>query len=195
MRVAADGFRVRAVQERVQRREVVLEIVDGPIRIGGSWPRQIRAGFLGGLGRERAVVWHAARHRAHDVESVERRHARAGFGHVEPRVGQIEPLACGTDRDLQQQALGASTLVLTDQDGIQRGAAIIEQERILARPLRHDALGEAGDEDDAEAAAAGLVRGADKQSPVPARGRLPIQQIERHLVRRAVGEIDVERKG
>ena len=65
-------------------------------------------------------------------------------------------------------------------------AAVIEQERILARPLRHDALGETRDKDDAEAATTGLVRGADKQPPVPARRRLPVERhkaIVQHVAR------------
>ena len=40
----------------------------------------------------------------------------------------------------------------------------VEQQRILARPLRHHALGEARHEDDAERSAARLMRRADEHA-------------------------------
>ena len=76
---ALHSRRIPRIEQWPQRREVVLEIVDGPIRIGGSWPGQVRAGFLGGLRRERAVVWHAARHRAHRRRARKKTARARGF--------------------------------------------------------------------------------------------------------------------
>ena len=53
-------------------------------------PREARAGFLGRIPRQLAVIGNGARDGAHDVERVERRHAHARFGDVEPRIRQIQ---------------------------------------------------------------------------------------------------------
>src|SRR5262249_3574302 len=65
-----------------------------------------------------------------------------------------------------------------DERTIERAAPIVEQQRILVRPLGNDALSEAGDEHDAERAAARLMRRADEHASVPARGRLPVERDE-----------------
>ena len=63
---------------------------------------------------------------------------------------------------------------------------MVEQHRILARLLRKHALGQAGDEDDAERAAAGLVRTADEHGAVARSRRLRLQReqpIGQHISR------------
>ena len=70
--------------------------------------------------------------------------------------------------------------------GIERAPALVEQQRILARPLRDDALGQAGHEHDAERAAARLMRRADEHAAVAARRRLPVerdQAVVQHVAR------------
>ena len=104
--------RIARVEQRLQHRQIVLEIVDGAVGILRRRPGEARAGFLGRLRGEHAMIGHAAGDRAHHVERVERRHARARFGDVHARIREIQPLGRGADRDLQQQPLGAAAIVL-----------------------------------------------------------------------------------
>ncbi len=144
------------------------------------------------------MVGDAARDRAHHVERVEGRHPRPGFGDVEPRIRQVQALAGGADRDLQQKALGRGALGARDERRarlrMQGGACRtrrermprrVEQHRILAQPLRKHALGEAGHEDDAERAAAHLVRAADEHAAVAPRRRVPVERQQPLLQHRA----------
>src|SRR5439155_25581849 len=101
--------------------------------------------------------------------------ARGRFAEVEPRIREIHALARRADRDRQEETLGAAALLLIDEPAVERAPLVVEQQRILPRPLRDDALGEAGDKDDAERAAARLVRRADEHAAVPARRRLPVE--------------------
>ena len=175
---SAHGVAVARLEQRLQHREVVLEVVVRAIGILRRGPREARAAFVGRLGREHAVIGDAAGDRAHHVERVEGRHARARLRDVEPRVGQVEPLGCGADRDLEQQALGAPAPLLIGERRIDRRPPIVEQQRILAGPLRDDALGEARHEDDAKRAAARLMRRPDEDASVAARRRLPVERDE-----------------
>ena len=82
-------------------------------------------------------------------------------------------------RHLQQQTFGARPIVLAQQTGGIRAelvAPFVEQQRILARPLRHHALCEPGHEDDTEDAAARLLRRADEHAAVAPRRRLPLER-------------------
>ena len=65
---------------------------------------------------------------------------------------------------LQQQPLGGESLSLRGQRVPQRRPQCVEQQRILARLLRKEALGQAGHEDDAKAAAARLLRSPDEDA-------------------------------
>ena len=172
------GSRVARVEQRLERREIVLEIVDGAIGISWRRPREACSGFLRGFRREHAVIRHAPRDGPNDVERVERRHPRTRLGDVEPRIRKIDALARRADRQLQQQPLGIPPLLLLDQIPVQRAAPLVEQQRIFARPLRHDAFSEARYEDDAEAAAAGLMWRADEQPAVASRRWVPVERRE-----------------
>ena len=113
------------------------------------------------------MIGTAACDRAHDVERIERRDARARLGNVEPRVGQIEPLLRGAKRELQQQALGVLAVVLVGQTRQAPGA-----DRRAAAGLRADAAERrarpAPGRNHPERPAARLVRRADIDTAVPA---------------------------
>ena len=81
-----------------------------------------------------------------------------------PGVLQLESLA---------QAGGIAALA--DERGIEPAAAFVEQQRILAWPLGHDALRESRHEHDAERSTARLVRRPDEQTSVTAGRRLPVE--------------------
>ena len=143
----------------------------------GAGHARLAPAFVGRLGRQHAMVGHASGDRAHDVERVERRHARARFGDVEARIREIQALA--SPRRSRSSAAAARRLPRSScptSAASSVAAPLVEQQRILARPLRHDALGEARHEDDAERAAARLMRRADEQPAVAARRRLPVER-------------------
>ena len=102
VRVPFHGRGIARVEQWLQRGEVVFEIVDRSIGILRRGPRKARAAFVGRFGCQHAMVRHAAGDRAHDVERVERGHARPRLADVEPRIREIQPLARRTDRDIQQ---------------------------------------------------------------------------------------------
>ena len=77
---------------------------------------------------------------------------------------------------LQQQALARAARRLHGQAAERPARALIEQQRILVRPLRKQPLGEAGHEHDAERAATRLMRAADEDAAVSAIGRLDREQ-------------------
>src|SRR5205823_7826709 len=85
---------------------------------------------------------------------------------------------CRADGDFQQQALSGTSIVLDHQIGSGFTAAIIEQQRILARALRHDALGQTWNEDDAEGAATRLMRSADEDAAISPGRRIPVKRGE-----------------
>ncbi len=124
------------------------------------------------------MVGHAAGDRSHHVEGIERRHARPRFTDVQPRIRQIQALARRPDGNLQQQSLGAAPLVLPDERPIDRTASLVQQQRILAWPLRDDALCQARHEHDAKRSSARLVRRAHEQASVAARRWFPVERDE-----------------
>ncbi len=125
VRVPLDRPGISAVEQRLQDGEIVLEVVDGAIGILRRGPREARARFFGGLGRQDAMIGNAAGDGAHDVERVKRRDSGARFGDVEPGIRQVQPFPGRADRDLQQQPFGASTRVLADERRIERAAASV----------------------------------------------------------------------
>ena len=176
VRPAARGGGIARIEQRLQHGQVVLEVVDRAIGISGRRPRQAGAALAGGVGREHAMIRDAAGDRAHDIEGVERRHARARLADVQSRVRKIEALTRGPDRDLQQQTLGLAAALLIDQRRIELFAPLVEQQRILPRPLRHDAFGQAWDKHHTECAATRLMRGPDEQPAVTAGRRFPVER-------------------
>ncbi len=65
-------------------------------------------------------------------------------------------------------------------------AALVEQQRIFVRPLRHDAFGEPRDKHDAERPAARLMRRADEDAAVAPQQRRPVerhQPVAQHVAR------------
>ena len=175
------------IEQRLEHRQVVLQIVDRAGRILRCRPRQARPALRGGIRRQQPMVRHAAGDRSHHVERIERRDPRAGFADVEPRVRQVESLAGGADRDLEQQALGgalrsswpASSGSMarrrsSSRSGSSRGRWGTTRS---ARP---------GTKTMRTLAAAGLMRRADKEPAVAPGGRLPIechQPIVKHVAR------------
>ena len=116
VRMPPDGRRRARVEQRSEDREIVLEIVDGPIGIFRRRPRETRAAFRRGFRCQHSVIGDAAGDRTHHVERVERRHARPCLGDVQPWIRQVQALARRANRDLQQQALRASAIVLLNQE-------------------------------------------------------------------------------
>ncbi len=89
--VALDRRGIPRVEERLQRREVVFQVVDRAVGIDWRRPRQARAGLLRCVGRQHTMIGNGAGNRPHHVERIERRDAGARFGHVEPRIREVEP--------------------------------------------------------------------------------------------------------
>ncbi len=120
---------------------------------------------------------------AHDVENVERGHARTGTADVESRVGQPQPIGRRADRETEQETLGLGAIfqdgeVRPDACGERHAHVLVEEERILAQLLREEALGQPGHEHDLERAAARLVRAADEHAPVAVGRRLLVERAQ-----------------
>ncbi len=178
VRVALHRRRIARIEQRLQDGQIVLEIVDGAVGILRRRPGEVRARFVGRIRGEDAMIGHAAGDRAHHVERVKRRHTRARFRHVHARIREIQSLRRRANRDLQQQPLGAAAIVLQQEIGVDIATAIVEQQRIFARTLRDDTLGETGHEHDAERSSASLMRRAHEHASVSARGRIPVERDE-----------------
>ena len=144
----------------------MFEIVNGAIGIRRSRPGQPRARCLGCLFRENGVVGHRSRHGPHHVERVERRDSRPRLADVHAGIGDIETLSRRPYRNPQQEAFRAAPRLLFDERRAQPSPFVVEKQRVFARTLRHQALGKAWHEDDAEGTPAGLVRCPDEQVPV-----------------------------
>ncbi len=175
VRVSPHRRGVARLEQRLERREIVFEIVDRAIRIFRRRPREACAGFSRSVARKLTMIRNLAGDGAHDVERIERRHARARFGDVEPGIREIEAVFRRANRQLQQQPLGVLAILLTDKVAAQRVPPVVEQQRILMRTLRHHALGETRNEDDFERAATRLVRRADEDAAVAPCRRLPVE--------------------
>ncbi len=91
------------------RAEVVLGLVDGELGAARRGPAD--AGAAGGLGAAGQLVeaGELALGGADHLQAVERGHARAGLVEIDARVGEVEPLARGADREAQGEALAAAT--------------------------------------------------------------------------------------
>ena len=96
----------------------------------------------------------AAFDRAHDVEDVERRHARARFVQLDARERHIEALGGGANRERQLQSFVGGAALLRGQRRVGRFAPVVGQQRVLADLLREHALGKAGHEHHPERSAA-----------------------------------------
>ena len=179
--MAANGGAIGRIDEQPERGEIVLDLVDGVLGPRRRGPVQLRATRCGRLALELLVVRNLADNGAHDVEDVERRHARAGAADVEARIGQPQPIRCCTDRETEQEPFGLGAIF---QDGEVRPDAgaercahvLVEEERILAQLLRKEPLGQSGHEHDFERAAACLVRAADEHAPVAVGRRLLVER-------------------
>ena len=115
---------------------------------------------------QRLVIGNAAGDRAHDVEHVERRHARPRPADVEPRIRQPQPLGRRADGQPQQQALGLGAVLLERAGRRPSGSRIsssssIGSSRGFCGNMRSAS---AGHEHDAEGAAARLLRTADEHA-------------------------------
>ena len=115
VRVAANRRPVGRVDEQAQRRQIVLDLVDRVLGPRRRRPVELRAAGRRRLPLELFVVRDLADDGAHDVEHVERRHARAGAADVEARIGQPEAIGRGADGEAEQQALGLRAIVLDDE--------------------------------------------------------------------------------
>ena len=98
---------------------------------------------------------------------------------MQPRVREAEPPARGADGQLQQETLSAGAVVLRFESErvvpgvrVQRAPRRVEQQRVLPLLVRKDALGQAGDEDHVEDAAAHLLGPADEHLPEAPGGRV-----------------------
>ncbi len=176
--MAFDGCSIRIVEQRLQHREIVLEFVDGARGILWCGPGEAGAALERRLFPQFAVVRYLSGDRAHHVERIKRRHARPRFADIQSWIRNIQTLRRGADRNLQQQALRGAALIECDERGIEPLPRFVQKQRIFVRTLRHHALGESGDENDAERTAAGLVRRAHEHAAVPPRRRFPVERRE-----------------
>jgi hypothetical protein len=186
VRVTLYGRRIARIEERSQDRKIVLEIVDRTVGILRRRPCQARPGFVGGVGRQHAVIRHLTGDRPHHVKRIERGHACTRFGHVHARIGQIQTFRRRANRNLQQQTLCRAAIILHEEIAIGLAPPIVEEQRIFAGALRHNALGQTRHEDDPERSPARLMRRADEEPPISTRWRVPIecrQAIVQHVPR------------
>ena len=165
------------LEQLAQHREVVLEVVDRDRRVRRRRPAETGVPLGGGRGLEVLVVGDPAGDGAHDVERVERRDARPRLRDLDPRVREPQAFGGRADREPQQQTLGLPALRLRRQARVQRHAQVgVEHHRVFVRLLRKHAFREAGHEDDAEGAAARLLRAADEDAAVAGPRRLVLEQ-------------------
>ena len=156
------SFAVAILQQRQEDGEIVLERVDGAIRVGGRRPCQRRAPFTRGKLRQVGVGRDAPGDGPHHVEHVERRHTRSRFADLDSRIRQMDTLARRANRQAQLQALVVGPCIGDRERGVQRLPAAVQQQGVLAQPLREHALGQARHEHHAEPAPARGGGRADK---------------------------------
>ena len=164
--VARASARLAAGEQPAQHRQVVLHLVDRAIRIVRRRPRQARARGGGRLALHPLRLRYAAGQRARDLQRVEGRHARARLRLLDARIREVQPPARGPDGQPQQQPLAAAALVLRRQRRAELAPQRIEQDRILARLLRKDPLGQPRQENDLEGSPARLLDRADEDASV-----------------------------
>ena len=117
-----------------------------------------------------------------DIECIKRRNPWTRLAELQPWIGKIQPGRRGPDGESQKQSLVCSPVVLRRQVGraavIERGADIIEQQRILPLLLRKDPLGETRHEHHVEPAAPCLLGTTDKDPTVSAGGGILVERCE-----------------
>ena len=125
------------------------------------------------------MVGNAAGDRAHDVQHIERRHARPSPTDIEPWIREPETLGGSADGEAQQETLRLRTILLQDESGIERLAHLaIEQHGIFARLLRKQPLGQTGNEDDAKRTTARLMWAPDEDLSISAGGRMFVESAQ-----------------
>ena len=157
----------------------MLDFVDGVARVLRRRPIKLRAASGGCVALKRFMMRNGADDGAHDVENVERWHPRACATDVEPRKRKPEAIGRGADRESKQEALGLRSCVLHDEAGVEWLTHLpVEQQWIFPQLLWEQALGQAGDEDDLERAAARLVRTADEYPTVTIRRGVLVERAQ-----------------
>ena len=58
------------------------------------------------------MIGNAPGHRAHDLESIKRRHARASFGRFDARERRVEPVRRSANREAQEEPLELGSISL-----------------------------------------------------------------------------------
>ena len=88
------------------------------------------------------MIGNPTRDRAHDVERIERRHARPHLAQLasDARIRQIQPLGGGADRESQQQTFRAGAIGLRHKRRVDVASHSIRQQRIFPHPFRKHAL-------------------------------------------------------
>ena len=181
VRVAADRCARLDLQQLAKHGEVVLEIVD---RVGGAAPAPARRAQRRPSAAARLLqllrLRDAAGDRAHDVERVEARDARPRFADLEPRIRQPQPLGRRADREAQQQALGPRAVLLHRRGPRRSGARISRSSSIGSSCGRCGNIRSASPatNDDAEGAAARLLRPADEHAAVAALRRIDLEHLQ-----------------
>ena len=92
VRMPSDRFRGDLIEQSPQYGQVVLLIVDRFFRAGWSGPRKCRVTGLARALFELVVMRDTSGRRAHDVQRVEGRHARARFAQLDAGVRHMESI-------------------------------------------------------------------------------------------------------
>ena len=156
--------------------EVVLEIVDRDVGVARRRPGQRRGTGLEGARAQARGGGNHALDRAHQVEHVERRHARARFVDLDARERHVEMFRRRADGQRELQAFVGSASGLRGERGADGWPPVIGQQRVFADLLRKHPLGETGHEHHAERAAARRVGRADKHAAMAPARRLVRQR-------------------
>ena len=136
---------------RLERGQIVLEIIDGSHRIGRRRPGEMC------LRRKFAQFRDASRHRPDHIERIKRSDARAPRRGIEPRIRNIQRLFSCADSHVQAEPLLGRTVVVRRQIGREIAAGRVEQERIFINTRRKHTLDEPRHEDDFERTARSLL--------------------------------------
>ena len=157
----------------------MLHIVYRRGRSDRRWPIELTPPSAAAARLQNLVVGNAAGDRAHDVQHIERRHARPSPTDIEPWIREPETLGGSADGEAQQETLRFRAILLQDESGIERLAHLaIEQHRIFARLLRKQPLGQTGNEDHAKRTAARLMWAPDEDLSISADGRMFVESAQ-----------------
>ena len=168
----------RRIDERPERRQIVLGVVDRLPRIERRGPTQAGGRGRGGALLEVAQIGQTALGGAHHFHGIERRHARPCLHGVHARIGDDQFPAGRGRRRVQQQAFAGHAIVLQREIARELAPVDIEQQRIFKRAARKQSLGQSRQKDHVEGAGARLVDRADEDLPVAARRRLAAQEAQ-----------------